>query len=135
MAEKIERELGPISSKACQICFEDKATREFFPGLGNSCTHSQYCLDCTRQQLKVNINDSKVLNIKCFDPECDEIFDDARIKDVLSGDPDYNGLYKKYLKFKQMKLLDSDPSVKWCPRPGCDKFVRGTSSKLVCECT
>lgn len=53
---------------------------------------------------------------------------------MLSGNPEYAGLYKKYLKFKQMKLLDSDPLVKWCPRPGCDKFVRGTTSKLICDC-
>jgi hypothetical protein len=48
-----------------------------------------------------------------------------------------NGYYAKYLKFKQKKILDSDPNVRWCPRPGCEKYVRSENSstvRIVCSC-
>lgn len=34
-------------------------------------------------------------------------------------------------------MVDSDPLVKWCPRPGCDKYARAENDrarKIVCEC-
>lgn len=33
-------------------------------------------------------------------------------------------------------MLDKDDTVRWCVRPGCDKFVRGNMfSKVVkCDC-
>lgn len=137
MADRIEKEMGPISQKACQICFEEKIDTEFFKGLGDECQHRQYCLGCTREQIKVFVNDSKVMKIKCFNPDCKVTFDDARVKAVLSGNAELDAIYIKYLKFKQMKMLDSDPLVKWCPKEGCDKFVRATSkfqNKLTCGC-
>ena len=36
-----------------------------------------------------------------------------------------------------MKMLDTDPLVKWCPRAGCEKFVRARNDrahKIVCDC-
>lgn len=46
-------------------------------------------------------------------------------------------MFVKYLRFKQIKILDADPSVRWCPKPGCDKYVFNKSrhvKKITCEC-
>eukprot|EP00347_Sterkiella_histriomuscorum_P010756 403375042 len=46
-------------------------------------------------------------------------------------------LFDKFLKFKQRKLLQMDPLVKWCPAPGCEHFVKADNDKvqtLTCEC-
>ena len=57
------------------------------------------------------------MRIKCFDPKCEENFTNELIKDVLnSGEENGEELWNRYLKFKQKKILDSDPLVKWCPR-------------------
>ena len=61
--------------------------------------------------------ESKVLKIKCFDVNCERTFDDLDVKEILKGmGKEGDLLIVKYLKFKQMKLVDSDPLVKWCPR-------------------
>jgi hypothetical protein len=41
-----------------------------------------------------------------------------------SGKKEYDLLYAKYIKFKQIKLLEGDPEVRWCSRRGCELFVR-----------
>ena len=41
------------------------------------------------------------------------------------------------MRFKQLKALESDPLIKWCPRPGCGGYVRGLTlkdHKVVCQC-
>lgn len=35
-----------------------------------------------------------------------------------------------------MKILSEDTNLRWCPKPGCEKYVKGNkeSKKLVCVC-
>lgn len=62
----------------CQICFEDKLSKdEFFQGLGGDCNHNRFCLGCVGEGLKSLINESKVMKIKCFEPECKRTFEDV----------------------------------------------------------
>ena len=30
-----------------------------------------------------------------------------------------------YLRFRDVALLQADPDVRWCPRPGCESPIRG----------
>lgn len=84
IAEKLAQNFAPVSSEACKICYEDKPNSDFFFGLGEGCNH-KFCFECTRGQLKVNISESKVMKIKCFEPDCGIIFEDKDIKAVLQG--------------------------------------------------
>ena len=72
----------------------------------------------------------KVLRMKCCHNECEIFYSDQDVESVLknSGNKEYDLLYAKYIKFKQIKLLEGDPEVRWCPRPGCELFVRREKS-------
>jgi len=41
----------------------------------------------------------------------------------------------KYRKFKENIKVNTSKTLKWCPNPGCGKYVsKGKSRKVVCEC-
>lgn len=71
-----------MTDKDCQICYDSKPEKDFF---SLECGH-KFCLDCTKQQLKILIINSKILKISCFEPQCGTTFTDNQIKNVLSGD-------------------------------------------------
>ena len=82
---------------------------------------------------------AKVLRLKCCHNDCEAFYSDQDVESVLrnTGNKEYDLLYAKYIKFKQIKLLEGDPEVRWCPRPGCELFVRKENKfqlKLTCEC-
>ena len=46
-------------------------------------------------------------------------------------------IFKKYVKFKENIDVDNDSELKWCPKPGCTKYVRKKgyfTSVETCEC-
>lgn len=54
-----------------------------------------------------------------------------------TGVKENDELFIKYLVFKFIKILDADPQVRWCPRVGCENFVRNEGCftvKLKCKC-
>jgi|LauGreDrversion4_2_1035121.scaffolds.fasta_scaffold256762_2 hypothetical protein len=87
------------------ICYEEYPKNEFFnlP----SC-HHKYCILCTREHIKQQILNAKVLKLKCCNHDCEEPFSEYDVKKILSGTKEKENdiLYIKYLKFKQIKLLD-----------------------------
>ena len=41
----------------------------------------------------------------------------------------------KYVRFKDKKELEKDPLVRWCPKPGCESYMRAETSdtaKITC---
>ena len=46
--------------------------------------------------------------------------------------------YEKYTDFLHKSFIDSNPNVKWCPRPGCEHSVscdrRGRKAPVKCTC-
>ena len=40
------------------------------------------------------------------------------------------------MRFIKLKILNSNPLLRWCPSPGCEKYVLGEkgSSKITCDC-
>lgn len=72
-----------------------------------------------------------MLDINCPGGSCAYKFEDEQMKQLLSDD-----VYQKYLEFKQNKLLNQNPNVRWCIRPTCGKHMIGKKGckKVVCEC-
>lgn len=62
---------------------------------------------------------------------CTEKFEDAQVVGLLSQEQG-----ERYLRLKNIAVLNRDPNLRWCIRPGCDKYVVGTKKtrKLMCEC-
>jgi len=42
----------------------------------------------------------------------------------------------QYKTFKKNIILNQNPNLRWCLRPGCGKYIVGNSNskKVVCEC-
>jgi E3 ubiquitin-protein ligase RNF14 len=96
----------------CNVCTEDKYQKEFYEL--PKCSH-KFCKECIIGFLSVSVPEGKVTNLKCWQSGCEELFTDKDIENVLSAS-DNKKLYVKYLKFKRIKLLNSNPNVRWCPR-------------------
>ena len=75
------------------------------------------------------IADAKVLHIKCPGDKCLIEFTDEEIKELVSED-----VYTKYLKFKVRAELIADPTIKWCIRPDCEGYIRGSAKDKMKAC-
>jgi hypothetical protein len=63
-------------------------------------------------------------------------FEESQLKEIFN-DNEGTILLEKREKFKLRKILDGDPLVKWCPKPGCELYVKAentTVQKVKCEC-
>ena len=111
----------------CDICYEEVAKRELF---GLSCQHL-FCTGCLSDHLESNIKDGNVTVIPCMQLGCEVAFEDSDVQRF--GD---DGIHKKYQRFQQNVMVDLDPKLRWCPRPGCEKYLsrNGKKSKATCEC-
>ena len=82
----------------------------------------------------MNAKNSEITCAKnCY---CD--FSKKEIKKLLWNKNKANqDLYIRYLELCIIKDLNMNPLVRWCPKLGCGKFVRGESKltkSVTCEC-
>ena len=73
--------------------------------------------------------------LECLNYECDKALSESTIRDILTSNGQ-SELYEKYLRFLKQKELDSDPLVRWCPKPQCGHSIRAENEdaqKLVCS--
>ena len=69
---------------------------------------------------------AEVFHIGCAYDGCKSKLDDDFIEKNLKF-LDEN-LITKFRKFKKMKILSEDSNVRWCPKPGCESYVKGNKS-------
>ena len=46
-------------------------------------------------------------------------------------------IWKKYLRFKENIQVDTNPNLRWCPKPSCMKYVQKAgrwTNTATCEC-
>ena len=80
------------------------------------------------------IEENKILKLTCLDDHCGTYLTMDDIKQVLSLD--HPEVISKYIMFKEKKLLESDPLVRWCPNRSCGKSMKAKSfdqRKMTCE--
>lgn len=127
--EKVTKNRKPSGETMviCPVCFVVRP-RSMFPEI-STCEHRS-CIECLRQYMTIEINESRV-NLTC--PECSERFHPNDIKHILNDD----GLMNKYDEFTLRRTLVSDPDCRWCPAPDCGYAViaSGCAScpKLECQ--
>jgi len=71
------------------------------------------------------------VDVKCPNDDCQVIFPDENVKKLLPKEK-----FDRYATFKKIKILNSNPNLRWCMRFGCGKYVVGQedSKFVVCEC-
>ena len=98
------------------------------------CKH-RFCSECTIEQFKGLIEKAEIKKLKCFNYECKEPeIKNEKIEAILNA-RDLGELCEKFKRFRDQKGLDSDPLVRWCPKPGCEEHMRAVNSqaeKMVC---
>lgn len=92
------------------------------------CTHDKFCRNCMADHLRSNVEDGRVVKIKCMAFKCDEEFSAGDVQAFGSQE-----IYRKYLKFKVNIDVETNPALKWCSKQGCMGYVAQTTSCLCCR--
>lgn len=112
-----------MNLKDCPICFaEIKESNKYLL----KCKHL-FCRDCIINYLEEEINNDRVVQIKCPWKECTEKFQDEEIKFVVNNE----NLYKKMIKFRLRREIGNDPNKIVCPIADCEGFSKNLNNNLL----
>ena len=106
----------PSTQTSCQICFDEFNNDSETYNL--SCMH-KFCKECVVEYVKEEINNSRVLNLKCPIRECTDLFNEGNINELMDDTYKY-----KYSKFKQREKVKNDSSLIVCPIVNCEGFAQ-----------
>ena len=120
---EIEQGLKPSEQNTtiCEICYEEKPLR-----ILASC-HHYFCETCICSYLMIKISEAEVLNITC--PSCPSEVYESTVQELL--DEEY---FQKFRKFYEIKTLEKDVMVRWCPIPDCGGFDKAFVSHHNLSC-
>ncbi len=115
------------NSNFCNICFNSYTT--FGPSsssnekarcelVKNLCGH-KFCRACWKEYLTMKIHEGNVSDIICPEVDCSAIIPPEIVESLVSKET-----AEKYLQFDLKAFVDSNPSIKWCPFPGCGMAVK-----------
>jgi hypothetical protein len=82
------------------------------------CGHT-FCRDCWQTYLTMKIDEGNVVDILCPQVDCYAILPHDVVERLVSKET-----AMKYSQFDLKAFVDSNPSIKWCPYPGCVMAVR-----------
>ncbi|XP_014667038.1 PREDICTED: uncharacterized protein LOC106808723 [Priapulus caudatus] len=83
-----------------------------------ACDH-HFCRGCWESYLKIKIQDGNVHSILCPAFQCQKLVPVEVIERLVPRD-----VALKYLQFDIQAFVESNPTIKWCPHPGCGRAVR-----------
>jgi ariadne-1 len=100
----------------CPICLENiRGTETYALGCGH-----RYCNKCWRNYLELKVkSEADCVCSHCPFPKCTEVVHDRAFKKILPKD-----VFKSYEKFVFRSLVSENPSLKFCPAPGCSNAIR-----------
>lgn len=81
------------------------------------CEH-RFCRACWEQYLNLKIQEGDAHHITCPGYNCGRLVPLDVIENVVS-----KPMARRYLQFDIKAFVDSNPSMKWCPYPGCARAV------------
>eukprot|EP01112_Ceratiomyxa_fruticulosa_P023049 TRINITY_DN8658_c0_g2_i2.p1 TRINITY_DN8658_c0_g2~~TRINITY_DN8658_c0_g2_i2.p1 ORF type:complete len:571 (+),score=108.81 TRINITY_DN8658_c0_g2_i2:228-1940(+) len=98
---------------------------------GLECGH-KFCNDCWKGYLNTQITDGKSIGITCMGHKCATLVTEDIVKAVV--DPP---IFSKYVEFITKSVVEDNPNIQWCPRPGCQNAVKSDFAKtkdVRCKC-
>ncbi|KAL3854879.1 hypothetical protein ACJMK2_014115 [Sinanodonta woodiana] len=106
----------PSPDAYCDICTSSFLMTE--EPVNMSCDH-QFCKACWESYLNMKIQDGDAHNITCPGYGCTKLVPVEVIENIVSRD-----MARRYLQFDIKAFVESNPSIKWCPYPGCGRAVK-----------
>jgi IBR domain, a half RING-finger domain len=113
-----------------------------------NCDLDRFCYECLHSYFSLSIAEGLVSQVHCPDPACVSArsktpqssaltMADPSIQSFRPGDLDTSelvsivgpGLYSRYLWLQEKQRLESDPSLTYCPRGGCQAPVQKESEE------
>ncbi|EGR31975.1 ibr domain protein, partial [Ichthyophthirius multifiliis] len=113
----------------CNICFSESKIEDMVFPTQKSCNHI-FCNTCIQQYLKNLIQQNQILNISCPQYGCEQKLNEKDIKRCLQNEE----FFQKYIKFKQIMQLNSDPDIRWCIGIGCENPIKGEKGQIQLTC-
>ncbi|KAI1299305.1 Ankyrin repeat and IBR domain-containing protein 1 [Halotydeus destructor] len=99
----------------CSICTCDVHQDDL---LRTGCGH-RFCRLCWKAYLEHKLFEDDPSNLFCPEFNCMHFVQIELIEKVLPTQ-----LTQKFLQFDLNTFVDSNPEIKWCPEPGCERAVR-----------
>jgi len=126
--DKGSLQIVEIEKVTCTICYDDYEAVQIKNPL--DCGH-KFCQQCYIEYFANKISTNDLLEVKCPNDDCQVIFTDEKVKTLLPKEK-----FDQYATFKKIKILNSNPNLRWCMKFGCGKYVVGEedSKFVVCEC-
>eukprot|EP00002_Diphylleia_rotans_P027499 TRINITY_DN5514_c0_g1_i2.p1 TRINITY_DN5514_c0_g1~~TRINITY_DN5514_c0_g1_i2.p1 ORF type:complete len:455 (-),score=69.08 TRINITY_DN5514_c0_g1_i2:562-1926(-) len=118
-----------LENHRCGICL-DVVPR----AVGMKCEH-YFCQECWRDYFSFKIHSEGVscTRIYCAQPGCSLLISDNFVKQIVP-----TPTYQKLREFFFQSLVDDNPTIRWCIRPGCDKIIRKAETSFFsmarCDC-
>ncbi|XP_060104486.1 ankyrin repeat and IBR domain-containing protein 1 isoform X3 [Heteronotia binoei] len=116
--DEISLSPGDIETTVCEICMCNISV--FEDPVDMPCGH-EFCRACWEAFLNMKIQEGEAHNIFCPAYDCFQLVPVEIIESVVSKEMD-----KRYLQFDIKAFVENNPSIKWCPTPGCERAVRLT---------
>ncbi|XP_077159965.1 ankyrin repeat and IBR domain-containing protein 1 isoform X5 [Paroedura picta] len=116
--DEISLSPGDIETTLCEICMCNISI--FEDPVDMPCGH-EFCRACWEAFLNMKIQEGEAHNIFCPAYDCFQLVPVEIIESVVSKEMD-----KRYLQFDIKAFVENNPSIKWCPTPGCERAVRLT---------
>lgn len=99
------------AGQLCGICFCDP------PMALLPCADPGYCAECWEQYVRTSVRDGKgCLDLRCPFVGCGERLRPSHTRRLLPED-----LRARFDQFLLQSFVDDNPSLRWCPGPGCDR--------------
>jgi hypothetical protein len=127
-AERLERQ-AILESKTyeCPICASEHIIENMYTVDG--CDH-RVCIECMKSYIETKVEARDVRNIPCpMGPNCPEQVSFGQVMHVLP-----RSVFEKFDAMLLTVVLESDPSVRFCPRPNCGTAMVGDSRRPLMHC-
>ncbi|XP_033099803.1 uncharacterized protein LOC117103367 [Anneissia japonica] len=113
-----------LQQSSCGICFEDLLpSSDGYSGTAlGSCQH-WFCNDCWKHHIHTRVGRGDC-SILCPEYQCDSKVDTPTLMSLTSSSQ-----FQNHMTHKQNRIVDNDPSLHWCPEPGCGHVGK------VCQCS
>eukprot|EP00043_Microstomoeca_roanoka_P013493 m.132093 g.132093 ORF g.132093 m.132093 type:complete len:514 (-) comp15767_c2_seq1:507-2048(-) len=120
-----------IDGDMCSICGNDDKADLFQLGCGHP-----FCRGCWIDYLTEKIKSHGKQSIQCPEFGCNILVDEYTVTSLL-GKPEYKEILDKYYERVADAIVNSKPTMRWCPRPGCTYAVIVPTSSIrdvKCKC-